>query len=167
MPHSSTICDCTADYLRVYLPGAEQATPPRGRSEPSESELLGGKLPLYSSEVTLPLEFTVDPDAQKPGLLDRVNYLLVEVNRYRGSRVGTGKVDKFALFRSELHSPCSSPLATDLPGALEVPASRLCIPTECEKVQVISEADRYEARVIAELGIETGSVKEEENRGER
>ena len=99
--YPGAVGDSTADYLCVYLPGTEQATPPRGRSEPSESELLGGKLPFYSSEVTLPLEFTVDPDAQKPGLLDGGNYLLVEVNGCRGSCVGAGKVDKFTLFWSK------------------------------------------------------------------
>jgi hypothetical protein len=62
MPYSGTIGDCTADYLRVYLPGTEQVTPPHGRGEPSEGELLGGKLSLYSIEVTLPLEFTVFPN---------------------------------------------------------------------------------------------------------
>jgi hypothetical protein len=167
VPYPSTVGDSTTDYLCVYLPGTEQATPPHRYSEPSESELLSSKLLLYSSEVALLLEFTVDPDTQKPGLLDRGDYLLVEVNQYRRSRVGTGKVDKFALFWSKLHSLCSSPLATDLPGTLEVLASHLCIPAEHEEVQVISEADCNKAHVIAELGIETGSVKEEENRGEQ
>jgi hypothetical protein len=117
--------------------------------------------------VTLPLEFTVDPDAQKPGLLDRGNYLLVEVDRRRRSRVGAGEVDKFTLFWSKLHSSCSSPLATDLPGALEVPASRLRILAEREEVQVVGEADCNKARMITELGIETGGVEEEEDRRER
>ena len=167
VPYPGTIGDSTADYLCVYLPGAEQAIPPRGHSESSESELLGSKLPLYSSEVTLPLEFTVNPDTQKPGLLDRGNYLLVEVNQYRGSRVGTGEVDKFTLFWSKLYSLCSSPLATDLPGALEVPASRLCIPAKGKEVQVIGKADCNKASIVPELGIETSSIEEEENRREQ
>lgn len=84
MPYPGTVgaaLQITFVY-HVYLPGAEQATPRRGSSEPSESELVGSELPLYSSEVTLLLELTVDPDAQKPGLLDGGNYLLVEVNWY-------------------------------------------------------------------------------------
>ena len=63
VPHSGAIGHCTTDHLRVYLPGPEQATPPRGRGEPSKGELLGGKLLFYSIKVALPFEFTVDPDA--------------------------------------------------------------------------------------------------------
>jgi hypothetical protein len=85
--YSSTIGNSAADHLCVYLPGTEQATPPCGHSEPSESELLGSELLLYGSKVTLPLEFTVDLDAQKLGLLDRGNYLLVEVDQCRRSCV--------------------------------------------------------------------------------
>ena len=96
--YPSTIGDSTTDYLYIYLSSAEQAIPLYRRSESSKSKLLGSKLPLYSNKVTLPLEFTVDLDAQKPGLLDRDNYLLVEVNRYRRSRIGAGKIDKFTLF---------------------------------------------------------------------
>jgi hypothetical protein len=51
VPHSGT-----THHFCVYLPGAEQAAPPRGRSESSEGKLLGGELPLYGIEVTLPLE---------------------------------------------------------------------------------------------------------------
>jgi hypothetical protein len=63
VPHSGPISYCTTDHLRVYFPGAEQATPLRGRGEHSEGKVLGGKLPLYGVEVALPLEFTVYPDA--------------------------------------------------------------------------------------------------------
>jgi hypothetical protein len=167
VPYSGTVGDSAADHLRVYLPGTEQAIPPRGRSEPSESELLGSKLPLYGSEVTLPLEFTVNPDTQKPGLLYRGYYLLVEVNRRRGNRVGAGEVDKFTLFWGKFHPSCSSLLAIDLPGALEVPASRLRIPAEGEEVQVIGKADCNKASMVLELGIETGGIEEEENRREQ
>jgi hypothetical protein len=62
MPHSGTIGNSATDNLCVYLPGAEQATPPRGHGEPSESKLLGSKLPFYSRKVTLLLKFTVDLD---------------------------------------------------------------------------------------------------------
>jgi hypothetical protein len=68
--HSSSIGHCTTDNLRVYFSGTEQATPPHGRSEPSKGELLGSELLLYSVKVALPLEFTVNPDAKKPGFLD-------------------------------------------------------------------------------------------------
>jgi hypothetical protein len=165
--YSSTIGNSTADHLRVYLPGTEQAILLYRYSEPSESKLLGSELLLYGSKVTLLLEFIVDPDTQKLGLLDRGNYLLVEVNQYRRSCVGTGKVDKFTLFWSKLYSSCSSLLATDLPGTLEVLVSRLCIPAEHKKVQVISKANCNKAHMITELGIETGSIEEEEDRREQ
>jgi hypothetical protein len=74
------IGNSTINYLYIYLPGIEQAIPLYRYSDPSKSELLGSKLLLYGREVTLLLEFTVDLDAQKPGLLDKGNYLLVEVN---------------------------------------------------------------------------------------
>jgi hypothetical protein len=61
--HSSTIGYCTTDHLSIYFPGTEQATPLYRHSEPSEGELLGGKLPLYSVKVSLLLEFTVNPNA--------------------------------------------------------------------------------------------------------
>ena len=48
-----------------------------------------------------------------------------------------------------------------------MPASRLRIPAERKKVQVVGEAYCNEASVVAELGIETGSVEEEENRREQ
>jgi hypothetical protein len=63
VPHSGTIGYYTTDHLGVYFPGTEQATPLYRHGEPSKGELLGGKLPLYSVEVSLPLEFTVDPNA--------------------------------------------------------------------------------------------------------
>jgi hypothetical protein len=75
-------------------------------------------------------------------------------------------VDQFALFRSKLYSAYRSPLVTVLPGTLEVPASRLYIPAKYEKVQIVGEADCNEASIVAELGIETGGIKEEENRRE-
>jgi hypothetical protein len=167
VPYPSTIGDCTTDHFCIYLPGTEQATPPHRYSESSKSKLLGSELLLYSSEVALPLEFTVDPDTQKPGLLDRGNCLLVEVNWYCRGCVGTGEVDKFTLFWSKLYPLCSSPLAIDLPGALKVPVSRLCIPAEHEEVQVVSEADCNKACMITELGIETDSIEEEEDRREQ
>jgi hypothetical protein len=155
------------DHLCVYLPGTEQAIPPYRHSKPSESELLGSELLLYGSKVTLPLEFTVDPDTQKPGLLDRGNYLLVKVDWCHRSCIGTGEVDKFTLFWSKLYSLCSSLLATDLPGTLEVLVSHLYIPAEHKEVQVVSEADCNKAHMITELGIETGSIEEEEDRREQ
>jgi hypothetical protein len=63
VPHSGTIGYYTTDHLSVYFPSTEQAIPPHRRGEPSEGELLGGKLPLYSVKVSLLLEFTVDPNA--------------------------------------------------------------------------------------------------------
>jgi hypothetical protein len=131
------------------------------------NKLLGSELLLYGSKVTLPLEFTVNPDTQKPGLLDRGNYLLVEVDQYCRSYMGTGEVDKFTLFWSKLHSLYLSLLATDLPGTLKVLASHLYIPAEHKEVQVVSEADYNKAHMITELGIETGSIEEEEDRREQ
>ena len=96
--YSGIIGNSAADYLRIYLFSAEQAILLRGYSESSKSELLGSKLLLYSSKVTLPLEFMINPNAQESGLLDRGNYLLVEVNRYCRSHIGAGKIDKFTLF---------------------------------------------------------------------
>jgi hypothetical protein len=58
-------------------------------------------------------------------------------------------------------------LATGLLGALEVPVSRLCIPAKGKEVQVIGKADCNKASVVPELGIETGSIEEEENRREQ
>jgi hypothetical protein len=63
VPHSGTIGYYTTDHLGVYFPGTEQAIPPCRHGEPSEGELLGGKLSLYSVEVSLPLEFMVDLNA--------------------------------------------------------------------------------------------------------
>ena len=87
--------------------------------------------------------------------------------RRRGSCAGTGKVYQFALFWGKLYSPCLGPLVTGLPGAFEVPASLLCVLAEGKEVQVISKADCNEACLVTELGVETSSVKEEEDRGER
>jgi hypothetical protein len=53
--------------------------------------------------------------------------------------VCTGEVDKFTLFWGKLYALCSSPLAIDLPGAFEVPVSRLCILAKGQEIQVISE----------------------------
>jgi hypothetical protein len=117
--------------------------------------------------VTLLLEFTVDPDTQKPGLLDRGNYLLVEVDQCCRSCIGTGKVDKFTLFWSKLYSLYSSLLATDLLGTLKVLVSCLYIPTEYKEIQVISKANCNKAYIIIELGIETSSIEEEEDRREQ
>jgi hypothetical protein len=63
VPDNGTIGDSTTDHFGINLPCVEQAIPPRGHSESGKSELLGGKLSFYSIEVTLPLKFTVDPDA--------------------------------------------------------------------------------------------------------
>jgi hypothetical protein len=132
--YSGIIGNSTIDHLCVYLSGIEQAIPLYRYSEPSKSELLGSELLLYSSKVTLLLEFIVNLDAQKPGLLDRGNYLLVKVNRHYRSYIGIGKVDKFTLFWSKLYSLYLSLLAIDLPGALKVLASRLYIPAEYKEV---------------------------------
>jgi hypothetical protein len=78
--YTSAIGNSAIDHLCVYLSGIEQAIPSCGYSEPSKSKLLGSKLLLYSSKVILLLEFIVNPDTQKPGLLDRGNYLLVKIN---------------------------------------------------------------------------------------
>jgi hypothetical protein len=121
--HSSSIGHYTTNNLCVYFSNTEQATPPRGRSEPSKGELLGSELPLYSVKVALPLEFAVDPDAKKPGFLDWGDCLLAEANSCRGRRMYTGKVDEFTLFWGKLYAPCSSPLAVGLPGTFEVSAS--------------------------------------------
>jgi hypothetical protein len=128
--HSSTISHSTTDDFCVYFSGAEQATPPHGRGEPSEGKLLGSELPFYGVKVALLLEFTVDPDAKKPGFLDWGDRLLAEANWRRGRCAYTGKVDKFTLFWGKLYAPCLSLLATDLPGTFEVPASLQCIFTK-------------------------------------
>jgi len=73
--------------------------------------------------VALPLEFTVNPDTKKPGLLDWGDCLLAEANSYRGHCMYTGKVDKFTLFWGKLYALCSSLLAVDLPGTLKVSVS--------------------------------------------
>jgi hypothetical protein len=116
--------------------------------------------------VALPLEFTVNPDSKKPGFLDWGDRLLAKANWRRGRCVYTGKVDKFTLLWGKLHPSCSSPLATDLPGAFEVSASRLCILTEGQEVQVVGEADCYETSLVVELSVETRGVEEEEDRRE-
>jgi hypothetical protein len=167
MLYPSTIGDCTTDHLCIYLPGTEQAIPLYRYSESSKSELLDSELLLYSSKVALLLEFIVDLDTQKPGLLDRGNYLLVEVNWYYRGYIGIGKVDKFTLFQSKLYPLYSSLLAIDLLGALKVPVSRLYIPAKYKEVQVISKADYNKASIITELGIETSSIEEKENRREQ
>jgi hypothetical protein len=46
-------------------------------------------------------------------------------------------------------------------------ASRLRVFAECKEVEVVSKSNCNEASVVLELGIETGGVKEEEDRGER
>jgi hypothetical protein len=58
-------------------------------------------------------------------------------------------------------------LATDLPSALKVPVSHLYIPAKYKEVQVISKADCNKAYMITELGIETSSIEEEEDRREQ
>jgi hypothetical protein len=165
--YTSAIGNSTTDYLYVYLSGTEQAIPLYRYSEPSKSKLLGSKLLLYSNKVTLLLEFIVNPDTQKPGLLDRGNYLLVKVNQYYRSYIGTGEIDKFTLFWSKLYPLYLSLLTIDLPSTFKVPVSHLYIPAEYKKVQVIGKADCNKASIIIELGIETGSIKEEENRREQ
>jgi hypothetical protein len=166
VPHSSTISYSTTDDFCVYFSGTEQATPLHGHGEPSEGKLLGSELPFYSIKVALPLEFTVDPDSKKPGFLDWGDRLLAEANWRRGHCVYTGKVDKFTLLWGKLHPSCSSLLATDLPGAFEVSASRLYILTEGQEVQVIGEADCYETSLVVELSVETRGIEEEEDQRE-
>jgi hypothetical protein len=116
--------------------------------------------------VALPLKFAVDPDPQEPSLLNGRYCLLVAVNRRRRCGAGAGEVNEFALFWGKLHSPCASPLAARLPGAFEVLASSLCIFAKCKEVEVVSKSNCNEASVVLELGIEAGSIKEEEDRGE-
>ena len=89
------------------------------------------------------------------------------MNRRRRRSAGAGKVDEFALFRGKLHSPCVSPLAARLPCAFEVLASRLCILAERKEVEVICKSNGNKASVVPKLGIETSSVEEEKDRGER
>jgi hypothetical protein len=76
-------------------------------------------------------------------------------------------VDQFALFRGKLYSSCSSPLAANLLGAFEVPASLLCVLTKGEEVQVIYKADCNKAGLVVELSVETSSIEEEKDRGEQ
>jgi hypothetical protein len=76
-------------------------------------------------------------------------------------------VDQFALFRGKLYSLCSSPLAVNLPGAFEVPASLLYVLAEGEEVQVIYKADCNKAGLVVELSVETSGIEEEKDRGER
>ena len=166
MPDPSPICDGASNYLCIHLPGAEQATSPRGRGESGESKLLGSELPFYCREVALPLEFTVDPDSKKPGFLDWGDRLLAEANWRRRRCACTGKVDKFTLFWGKLHSSCSSPLATDLPGAFKVSVSRLYILTKGQEVQVISKANCYKTSLVIELSVETRGIEEEEDQRE-
>ena len=75
------------------------------------------------------------------------------MNWRRKSGVGLGKVDKFALFRGELHPLRTSPLAARLLGGFEVAASRLRVLTECKEVEVVGKADCNMACVVLELGI--------------
>jgi hypothetical protein len=103
--------------------------------------------------VAFPRELAVNPDAEEPSLLDRRYNLLVEVNWRRGSGAGTAKVDEFALFGGELHSPRTSPLAARLPGGFEVAAGRLRVLAERKEVEVVGKADCNKARVVLELGI--------------
>ena len=75
-------------------------------------------------------------------------------------------MDEFTLFRGKLHAPRSSPLTTDLPGTLKVPASRQRIFTEGQEVQVVGKADCYKTSLVPELGVETRGVEEKEDRRE-
>ena len=109
----------------------------------------------------------VNPDAEKPGFLDRGDSLLVEANRCRRRSACAGKVDEFALFWGKLHASCSSPLTTDLPGTFEVPASRLYILAKGQEVQVVSKAYCYETGLVTELSVETRGVEEKEDQGEQ
>jgi hypothetical protein len=86
------------------------------------------------------------------------------VNWYYKGCIGISKIDKFALFWSKLYLLYSSLLATDLLGALKVLVSYLYISAKYKKVQVISKADYNKASIVIELGIETNSIEEEENR---
>jgi hypothetical protein len=58
-------------------------------------------------------------------------------------------------------------LIIDLPGAFKVLVSHLYIPAKYKKVQVISKADYNKASIVIELGIETSSIKEKENKREQ
>jgi hypothetical protein len=120
VPHSSTISHSTTDDFCVYFSGTEEATPLHGHGEPSEGKLLGSELPFYSVKVALPLEFTVDLDTKKPGLLDWSDRLLAKVNSCRGYCIYTGKVDEFTLFWGKLYALCLSLLAIDLLDTFEV-----------------------------------------------
>jgi hypothetical protein len=88
------------------------------------------------------------------------------VNQYYRSYIGIGKIDKFTLFWSKLYLLYLSLLITDLLDAFKVPVSHLYILTKYKKVQVISKANYNKANIVIELGIETGSIKEKENRRE-
>jgi hypothetical protein len=96
--YTSTIDNSTIDYFCIYLSSIEQAIPLYRYSKPNKSKLLDSKLLLYSSKIILLLEFIIDPDTQKLGLLDRSNYLLVKVNWYYRSYIGIDKINKFTLF---------------------------------------------------------------------
>jgi hypothetical protein len=161
--HSSTISHSTTDDFCVYFSGTEQAILLRRHGEPGKGKLLGSELPFYGIKVALLLEFTVDLDSKKPGFLDWGDHLLAEANWRRRRYTYTGKVDKFTLLWGKLYSSCSSPLATDLPGAFKVSASRLCILTKGQEVQVVSKADYYESSLVTELSVETRGIEEEED----
>jgi hypothetical protein len=128
--------------------------------------LLGCKLPFYSIEVALPLEFAVDPDSEEPGLLDWCYSLVVEVDRCRWCSAGAGKVEELALFRGKLHSPCPGPPVTRLPRAFEVAAGLLGIFTKGKEVKVVRKSHGYKAGVFLELCIQASGIEEEEYRGE-
>jgi hypothetical protein len=78
--YPSTISDYIIDYLYIYLSSIEQAILLYRYNKSSKSKLLGSKLLLYSNKIALLLEFIIDLDTQKLGLLDRGNCLLIKVN---------------------------------------------------------------------------------------
>ena len=68
--YSSSIGHYTTDNLYIYFSGTEQAIPLHGHSEPSKGELLGSELLFYSIKIALLLEFIINLDTKKLGLLD-------------------------------------------------------------------------------------------------
>jgi hypothetical protein len=70
--------------------------------------------------VALLLEFIVNLDTKKPGLLDWGDRLLAEANLYYRHCIYTDKIDEFTLFWGKLYTLCLSLLAIDLLGTFKV-----------------------------------------------
>jgi hypothetical protein len=78
--YTNTIDNSIIDYLYIYLSSIEQAILLYRYNKPNKNKLLDSKLLLYSNKIILLLEFIINLNMQKLGLLDRGNYLLVKIN---------------------------------------------------------------------------------------